>query len=146
MNDKIFVNSKASFYEMIMRYMRAGILHGTRRCRFCGFEMHLGYYGYQEKNKRMRQEKPSKVNLMYWKCLYCGSMLGQSRSTLIGQENLVKFDRVLRFWVEIPAARMQEISKIISQHMDSVDSKHGFSKNSANLTVLLAVRAMAHYW
>jgi hypothetical protein len=59
---------------------------------------------------------------------------------------LLKFDRALRIWIETPAARMQEISRIISNNIDQVNSKHGYHKGSSNFTIILASRALAHFW
>lgn len=49
MNEKVFINSQSSFFDTVIRYMKAGIIHSKRQCDFCDFPMKLGYYGWVDK-------------------------------------------------------------------------------------------------
>lgn len=41
MNDKLFVTDRYSHVEMIVRYMRAGLLPSRRNCLVCGTQMRV---------------------------------------------------------------------------------------------------------
>ncbi len=47
MNQKIFPsageNKRLAYMEMILRYMKAGLIHGKRNCPFCLFPMRLNF-------------------------------------------------------------------------------------------------------
>lgn len=149
MNDKIFDNSQLNTFETVLRYMKAGLLHSKRNCILCGSMMKLGHFSWVNRVqiRDLNLSNSDCMNLrkntnLHWYCGLCNYLLPINFNSVLGHEDIMKQDRILRVWCQTPAAKMSLISRIFSY---SSKRPHAY-KTYARKMVTIAIHSLAHYW
>jgi hypothetical protein len=117
MNEEIFhgysQHGQLAFMEMVVRYMKAGLIHSQRYCRMCNFPMRLCFAAWKDrrhdytKNKHWVGRKSNDwdktkcydYNDLQWFCLVCKDRSFFAYSTITCQNRVLRFDHCLRLYL-----------------------------------------------
>ena len=134
--DPVFITFD-SFLRSVYNFMKAGLIHSSRRCPLCTMKMTLQFKRQFPNKYEMDQNfyfSKSFQDMLNWVCIICWSRVDITSSSILRGYTIVSFDLTIKFWIHFPGAQIKTIRNMLSARTDMSMIRNAL-RNS-----------MAHYW